>query len=71
MNAADQDMYRFSFADDPDAVSKSFGQRFELYGYSYLSMVQNMGSGFVWLMLSAIYQLLFFLVYRIFKAFQM
>jgi hypothetical protein len=32
--------------EDFDSVKTSYGERFEIYGYEHMNMIQNMGTGF-------------------------
>jgi hypothetical protein len=46
-------------------TEEEFGYRFDSYGYSYSSIIANMGSGFVWLVIAVLYQLLLLPIYWI------
>lgn len=48
-------MVKLDFEDAESTVAYRFGEQFETYGYEHPNMVQNLGSGFVWLILSLFY----------------
>jgi len=52
---------------DVSDLESKFGTRFETYGYPYVSMVANMGTGFLWLVICLAYQVLFLMFYYCLK----